>query len=418
MGEGLKRFGNRATKREEVVARGRRVPRGRGLLLFALVLVAANLRLAFASVAPVLETIRQDLGLGSATLSLLTTVPVLCMSGFALVAPRIGEWVGAGRGVLSALVLIGLATALRAAGGTGAIALFAATLLVGLGVAVAQSLVPAVVKRGFPRRAALVTGLYTFSINVGAVLAAGATVPLRDFFGGSWPAALASWALPVMPAAALWWLATGGGGVDDVGADAPGVSGVAGALPWTSGRAWLVALFFGGTSSLYWATLTWLAPLYQDQGFAEQRAGLLLTTFVLAQTAATLAVPALADRSEDRRPWLALCLAAIVAGFTAVALAPLAAPWAWAVVLGAGVGGLVPLALTLPLDNAPDADAAGRLSAMAFFVGYLLAALAPLAVGVLRDATGSFVVPVLALAAIGAVMLTASARFRPPRHDF
>jgi len=78
----------------------------------------------------------------------------------------------------------------------------------------------------------------------------------------------------------------------------------------------------------------------------------------------------------------------------------------------------VPLALTLPLDNAPDADAAGRLSAMAFFVGYLLAALAPLAVGVLRDATGSFVVPVLALAAIGAVMLTASARFRPPRHDF
>jgi CP family cyanate transporter-like MFS transporter len=378
-------------------------------------LVAVNLRLAFASVAPVVEAIRRDLGLGSAALGLLTTVPVLCMGGFALVAPLVARRVGAGRGVFWALVLICLATALRLTGGTGEITLFATTLAIGLGVAVAQSLVPAVVKRGFPGRAALVTGLYTFGINAGAVLAAGATVPLRGLFGGSWPAALAFWALPAVPAAALWYFAARGGGADGV-AERDAGGGAAGALPWASGRAWLVALFLGGTSSLYWATLTWLAPIYQEQGVAEQRAGLLLTAFTFAQTAATLAVPAIADRSEDRRPWLALCLAAIVAGFVAVGLAPLAAPWAWAVVLGAGVGGLVPLALTLPLDSAADADAVGRLSAMAFFVGYLLAALAPSAVGVLRDATGGFVVPVLALAVIGTVMLGASAKFRP-RHD-
>lgn len=384
-------------------------------MLFALVLVAANMRLAFASVAPVLETIRQDLGLEHATLGLLTTVPVLCMSGFALIAPRIGERVGAGRGVLWALVLVGLATALRLAGGAGAIALFAATFLVGVGVAVAQSLVPAVIKGRFPEWAASVTGLYTVSINAGAMLAAGVTVPLRDLFGGSWPAALAFWALLAAPAAVLWRLATRGA-EPPAPADGGRLGGATNSLPWRSGRAWLVALFFGGTSCLYWSTLTWLAPLYQEQGFTEQQAGLWLTVFTLAQMAAALAIPAFADRSEDRRPWLALSLVLVVVGFLAVVIAPLAAPWVWAVVLGAGVGALVPLALTLPLDNAPDANAAGRLSAMTFFVGYLLAALAPLAVGALRDATSGFVVPFLALAAIGGVMLAVSAQFRP-RYD-
>ncbi len=383
---------------------------GRALLLVALVLVAMNLRPAVASVSPVLETIRQDLSLSRAAAGSLTTIPVLCMSAFALAAPRLAERVGAGRGVLWGLALVGAATALRLAGGA-APALFAATFLIGAGVAVTQSLVPAVVKERFPERAVLVTGLYTVGINAGAALAAGTTAPLRSFLGGSWPDVLALWALPVAPAAVLWWACFRG---ERHPASTGGGASVS--PPWGSGRAWLVALFFGGNSCVFWSTLTWLAPLYQDEGFAEGRAGLVLTVFAIAQTAASLVVPTLADRSRDRRPWLALSLAAVITGFLAVAIAPLAAPWAWAIVLGLGVGALFPLALTLPLDNAEDAAAAGRLSAMTFCVGYLLAAGAPAAIGALRDATGGFEAPFLALAALGSAMLVASAWFRP-RHE-
>ena len=50
----------------------------------ALVLVAANLRTLMASLPPLAETIRADLGLSSAWMGVLTTLPVLCMG---LLAP-------------------------------------------------------------------------------------------------------------------------------------------------------------------------------------------------------------------------------------------------------------------------------------------------------------------------------------------
>src|SRR3712207_7168630 len=109
-----------------------------------------------------------------------------------------------------------------------------------------------------------------------------------------------------------------------------------------------------------------------------------------------------------------LSLAAL--SFCAAGLAPLAAPWAplaWVIVLGLGIGGLFPLAMTLPLDYSADAEEAGRLTAMTFFVGYIVAAVGPVAVGALRDATGGYAVPFVALAALSVGMLVASFRFRP-----
>jgi MFS transporter, CP family, cyanate transporter len=81
--------------------------------------------------------------------------------------------------------------------------------------------------------------------------------------------------------------------------------------------------------------------------------------------------------------------------------------------LGVGAGGLFPLTLTLPVDNATDEAEAGRLTAMTFFVGYMLSAIGPFAVGRLRDATGDYLVPFVALAMLGVVMLFTSFWFRP-----
>jgi cyanate permease len=63
--------------------------------------------------------------------------------------------------------------------------------------------------------------------------------------------------------------------------------------------------------------------------------------------------------------------------------------------------------------NSANAEEAGRLTAMTFYVGYLLSALGPVAVGGLRDATGSYSAPFLALAALSMGMLVASFWFGP-----
>ena len=67
------------------------------------------------------------------------------------------------------------------------------------------------------------------------------------------------------------------------------------------------------------------------------------------------------------------------------------------------------------LGRGPAESAA--VSGMAFFVGYLLAALGPVAAGALRDATGGYRVPFLALAGVGLGTLlagVAAARVRRP----
>jgi CP family cyanate transporter-like MFS transporter len=382
------------------------------LLLVGLVLVASNLRPALTSVSAVLGTIQQDLGLSGAVSGLLTTIPVLCMSVFALSAAWITERIGAERGVLWSVVLIGVATVGRLAG-EDLVVLFTATFLVGIGIAVAQSQLPTIVKGHFPQRVALVTGLYTLGINAGAALAAEATPLLKGLLEGFWPGALASWSLLAVVAVAFW-LPFASRTRAREGPDAVSAST---SLPWRNRRAWLVSLFFGAQSCIYYSCLMWLAPLYADRGLGEGQAATLLTVFTLVQMPVSFFIPAFADRSEDRRPWLALTLIFNVFGLAAVALIPLAAPWApwaWAVTLGIGTGGLFPLALTLPADNATDAGEASRLTAMAFFVGYLLSALGPLVIGGLRDATGDYLVPFIALGMLGTVMLAVSFWLRPP----
>jgi CP family cyanate transporter-like MFS transporter len=382
------------------------------LLPVGLFLVASNLRPALTSVSAVLGTIQQDLGLSGAVSGLLTTIPVLCMSVFALSAAWITERIGPERGVLWSVVLIGVATAGRLAG-EELVVLFAATFLVGVGIAVAQSQLPTIVKAHFPQRVALVTGLYTLGINAGATLAAEATALLKGLLEGFWPGALAFWSL-LSVIAVVFWLPFAS---ENRAMERPDAAGASMSLPWRSRRAWLVSLFFGAQSCIYYSCLMWLAPLYADRGMGEGQAATLLTVFTLVQMPASFFIPALAARSEDRRLWLALTLFFNVFGLAAVALIPLVAawaPWAWAVALGIGTGGLFPLALTLPADNATDAGQASRLTAMAFFVGYILSALGPLMTGGLHDVTGDYLVPFIALAALGTVMLAVSFRLRPP----
>lgn len=384
---------------------GRRQPGG-GALVLALVLVALNLRPAIASVPPVLPDIQRDLRLSGTAAGALTALPVVCLGLFAPVAARLAGRFGVDRVVAWALVVLGAGTLARAVG--GAAGLFAATFVAGIGLAVGGALLPGIVKAHFAAdRAATVTGLYTTGLAGGALLAAALTVPLRNLLGGAWAPALAVWALPAVAALAVWRRVAVPAGPGPPG---PGPAGEAspparGGLPWRSGLAWRVTLYTGLQSLLFYASLTWLSPLFQARGWSAERAGALLAVFSLTQLVATLGLPVLADRTGDRRPWIALSVSACTAGLLALAVAPLAAPWLVAAVIGFGTGGQFAMALTLLVDAAADPAASRRLSGMAFLVGYLLAAAGPAAVGGLYDATGGFTAAFLALTVIGMVTL-------------
>lgn len=373
-------------------------------------LAAINLRPGLASVGPLLPSIRRDLGLSSAQAGLLTTIPTLCFGVCAPLAPRLARRFGIERTMVGALSVIGAMTALRAAGHAASI-LFLSTALLGIGIAIAQTLLPAVVKQRFPQRAVLATGAYALSINLGALLAASLAAPAAGALGGSWERSLALWSLLVPGAIAAWLIVRRGGRED--------VTRVPSSMPLRSRTAWALTAYMGGLSIIYIVTLTWLAPLYHNHGYTSSRAGVVLSMFAGAQIVTGVLVPPLAHRVGDRRVWLGCAVGAVGAGLLGVALAPLAAPAAWSIIAGLGMGAAFPLVLSLFVDRARHPDEASGLTAMGFGGGYLLAAGGPALAGGISDLTGSLAVPFAVISAIALVMVAftpatvGSARPRP-----
>ncbi|QEL57479.1 cyanate transporter [Chromobacterium paludis] len=370
----------------------------------AIILVGLNLRPGLAAIGPLLEPIRQATGIRFSDAALLTTLPIAAMGAGAFAGSRLEAWLGARRGVLLALLLILLSCALRLSP-PGYPSLLATAVLAGCGIALAQALLPGLIKRHFPERVSLLMGLYVTAIMGGASLAA-AGAPWLAQASGQWHWGLAVWALPAALACALWWR------------HAPDASHQTGAAAQNDGfarlpRAWLLAVFFGLGTAVYTCSLAWLPPFFVSQGWSGQQGGLMLSYMTGMEVLAGLTLPALSARSADLRGWLALTLLATLAGLLGMVALPGGAMLLWVGLLGLGVGGLFPLSMILTLSHLDDGHAAGRLTAFVQGVGYLIAACAPFFAGWLRDLTSSFQLAWLALAAAVALLLLAAWRFSP-----
>ena len=370
-----------------------------GLWLAALVLVALNLRPVITSVPPLVDQLEAEFGLTGAEVGALTTLPVVCMGLFAPLAAVLARRFDESAVLAAAVAVIGIGAALR--GLAGAAGLYGGAIVAGVGIAITGTLLPSLVRTKHPDRIGPVTGTYTAALIGGALLAAGLTVPMRDVLGLPSQVALALWAIPAGVALVVWLLV-------------PRVPRTAAparvAFPWRSKAAWLGTLFMGGQSLLFYGTLAWLAAAYTSRGHSASYAGVLLAVFSATQVITAFAMPSLAHRGGDVRPWIAMSVGVTTLGLALVAFVPdhfAAAPWTWASLLGLGMGGNLALALLVLTQNAPTPEAAPAYTGMAFFIGYLMAAAGPVSAGAVRDATGSYTTVFAALAVLGTLTLAA-----------
>ncbi|MEU7111729.1 MFS transporter [Streptomyces sp. NPDC046182] len=371
------------------------------LLMAAIVLASLNMRAALASVAPLVGEIAAQYGLSSTASSLVTSVPVLFLGAGALVAPWLGRRHGVEPVLLAALLLLGLGILVRVL--PSVYALYGGGVLVGTAIALLNVLMPALIKRDFPDRAASMTSLYTGAMIAGATVVAAASVPLEEAFGGSWEASLAFWSLPAALAAVSWLpqvlLAksrTGHGRRPPAGHGGRSAAAVAPARSvWRSALAWQVTLFMGLQSLWTYVLIAWMPTIFTDHGMSRSTAGVMFAFNTLTQVAGAFAVPLLAGRMRSQRPLVVLVTTLVAAGYAGLLAAPVQGAWLWSALLGVGQGGGVGLALTLIVLRAGDAVTASRLSGMAQTVGYLLAAAGPLVAGAVHQATGSWTVPIV-----------------------
>jgi CP family cyanate transporter-like MFS transporter len=331
-------------------------------------------------VGPLIPSIQHGLGTTHAIAGLLGTIPVLCMGIFAPLAAYLAARVGTRRAMTIGLSLIGLVGIARALS-PNAWTVVLLTIPVGVGMGIGNAVAPIAVRERIPLRPALGTGAYTTGIQVGSSTAALLAVPLAGILAG-WRGALTAFSVVACGLAVAWFVLT---------RDDPSHSRISGRLrlPFGSPTAWLLVLTFGLMGSVYYGLNAWLADAYSERGWSDTSTGVLVALMNIAAIPCSFLIPWLSERYGGRVRWLLIMSVVFLIGAVGLVEIP-AGAYAWALIAGTAQGGMFALTMTLPLDLEPDRARLGGLVAMMLGFGYTLAALAPFALGAVRDSTGSF----------------------------
>jgi len=389
---------------ENVTVASRGARPGQVALLVAVLAAGAALRPELTAVGPLIAPIRRDLGVSNGVAGLLGTIPVTCMGLFAFFTNRLLRAYGTRRVMSWSLGLVAGGSLLRSVvpGATGVLLL---TVAFGVGAGVAGAALPSIVKERFAAHSMLVTGLSAIAINGAAAVSAAVAVPLAHHVGG-WRSALAVFAAWDIALAGAWWVLSGGR-LAPPHWDTPQTSR---SPPWQRRNVWALALVFGLQGTVYYGLNAWLASASREHGWSASAAGDLVAVLNFSTLPATLIAAAVAGRRVSKLTYLSAAAFCLVLATLGIAALP-AADWLWPAVAGLALGSLFPVCMSLAVDLGRDPLEVAGVSGIMLGFGYLLAALAPIALGEARDASGSFTAGMWMLAGLAAVLLGVCAWF-------
>ncbi|MBP1133232.1 CP family cyanate transporter-like MFS transporter [Serratia sp. PL17] len=363
------------------------------LLISGIMLVAANLRAALTSVGPLLEQIQQQLALSATAAGLLNSLPLLLFAVLSPVTPGLAKRMGIERTLGMALLLLVIGIVLRSLPQHGM--LWLGSVLIGAAIAFANVVLPTLVKRDFPQRAAAMIAGYAAVMSLVAATASGLAVPLAAMNDLGWRFSLLCWSLPALLALIIW-LPQLRRPATAVSSTTPGVQPIPSRSPWGSALGWQVALFMGLQSITFYTIIGWFSAFAASHGTSPQQAGFELFIYQLVAIAANFVMVFILPRARDQRT-IALCSSLLI--FTGVAgllLRP-ENSLVWLIFAGLGAGSSLVLALSFFGLRSSHHHQATQLSGMAQSVGYLLAALGPTLFGLLHDLTQGWQLPLAIL---------------------
>ena len=347
-------------------------------------LAGVALRLSILAVPPVIALIQSDLRLSGTEVGILSGLPMILFALAALPGSLFIARLGALPTLVAGLLIAGVASALRGAV-RDVIALYAATVVMSAGIAIMQPALPPLVRQWLPRHVGLGTALFTNGLLVGETLPVMVTIPfVLPLVDGSWRAALAIWALPLVLIAL----------VTAVMAPRPKPSAASAPAPrhkwwpaWRNPLTWQIGVLLGSVNGVYFASNTFLPGHLTDAGRPDL-IGAALTALNFGQLPASFVLLVTVDRFVRRPAPFIVCGALFLVCVAGMAMT--ASLWTviYAGVLGC-IGAVVfTLALALPPLLSAPADVA-RVSAAVFTVSYTQALLACVFSGAAWDLGGN-----------------------------
>lgn len=352
----------------------------RWLIGLALVLTGFTMRSAVTSIGPLLTEIQSGLHMSDVQAGVLTTLPVLCFAAIGSVAPRLAHKWGYHRVVVVALLAATAGILSRAFAGNFA-AFVTLSLLALAGGAIANVLMPSLVKRHFPDQIGRMTAAYTTGLAIGMTSASGLSVPLSHV-AGTWRFGLGFWSV-LSAVAILPWLPT-------LRRDAPSREDADGSrvrLGWflRSRTAWALTMMFAFQSMQAYISFGWFAEFFRHQGLSATHAGWLVAFYAALSIPVSAVIPSLAVRGQ--RPLVLVMASCAAVAYLGLFVAPVGGALLWMGLAGIGAG-TFPLSLTMIGLRSSRISVTSALSAFVQTWGYVIAGAGPLLVGLMLGLTG------------------------------
>ncbi|WP_244625423.1 MFS transporter [Macrococcoides canis] len=351
------------------------------VMLFAVLLLAANLRAPLTSVGVLLPKIDAALHLTTFQISIFAILPLLSFSFASYFAVNVSKKLGLNTTILFALSLIIIGVIIRSI--TNIPSLFIGMLLIGIGIAFGNVLAPVFIKVSFPLHLGIVTALYTVIMNIFGAFSSAVAAPLAQSF--SYQFSLRAILFITILAFISWIYVLKSSKEADI-PDVPDTS----LNIWKSKLAWQITLFMGGQSVIFYSLINWLPLLLKQEGVDPAITGGYLTILQIAIIIFTFIVPMIAAKHADQVKlgwingllYIIAMLGIIFINHNYILI--------FMIMLGIAAGISFGLVNTFFSIKVKHSETAKKLSGMAQSVGYLLAAISVMLFGVLHDITGNW----------------------------
>jgi len=350
-------------------------PQSNWMLFSAIVLVSFCLRPSITGVGPLIPAIREDLNLSNTLAGFLTTLPLLAFATFSLFSSAIGIRLGYVRAILVGLIILLVGLVIRVQ--SGLFLLFLGTALTGIGIVICNVLLIPLIKSRLPHQIGLMTSSYTTGLSLFAAVGTGISIPLALEFG--WRGSLLFWALPVMLTVLVWIPQVKKQKLLPKEADEPKGTNV-----WKSRLAWQVSMFMGLQSFMFFTLIAWLPDMLIYRGLSAGRAGLVISLMQVVGLIGTFMAPLVAVRFREQIKISVALGLAYTLGYLTFLSGSMALIYIGLTLVGFSLGASISMAYTLIGLRTTGQDTAA-LSGMSQSLGYYLASIGPLLVGMIFD---------------------------------
>lgn len=380
----------------------------RWLFILSIVLLGVVMRSTFTTIPVVIDNVANTFGLPVSQLGILTTLPLLT---FAVVSPTTTFFTkrfGIEKTLLAALLFVLVGSIARI---VSAPMLFIGTILVGIGIAFINVLLPATLVKFTPNKIGVYTSLYSTTMTLMTAVFQIIAVPITKTF--SWQMLVVFITVIVLLVVVTWiahMLVNTDPELDKAVTQTTHMT-TRKINPWRNKYAWSLLVMAGIQSAVFYTSIAWVPTIAQRTGVTATQSGWVIGVLSLIGIPVSMWVPSFLERSsyKGRRTLMTgatgLWLLAILMMFNQHA----GLVWWLIVTAFIGIGGTAVFVymVTSYAIRTRNANESSALSGMAQTGGYLIAAGAPWAYGVLYAQLNNWILQtaVMAIAIVVFIIL-------------